>query len=238
MVPQGSGQRRRSHPACATPVRGPETLAPEFTKADISPVFKANGTLDPGTADYNAAAANGFRDWRIEVGGLVDQPLKLSLADLRAMPSRTQITRHDCVEGWSCIGEWTGAPLMLVLAKAAPKANARYVVFYCADPMSNDPNDPQFYYESLDLIEACHPQTHACLRHERRAPRGAAWRARAPALRAPAWLQARRNMSSASNWSKASPALRAAMAAIGKTTATPGGRGFEIPADHTNGLSC
>jgi DMSO/TMAO reductase YedYZ molybdopterin-dependent catalytic subunit len=138
---------------------GPRTLAPEFTKADISVLFKANGTLDPGTADYNAAVANGFCDWRIEVGGLVDHPLKLSLADLRAMPSRTQITRHDCVEGWSCIGEWTGTPLMLVLAKAAPKSNARYVVFYCADPMSNDPNDPQYYYESLDLIEACHPQT-------------------------------------------------------------------------------
>ena len=53
------------------------------------------------------------------------------------MPSRTQITRHDCVEGWSCIGEWTGTPLQLVLAMAKPKPEARYVVFYCADPMGD-----------------------------------------------------------------------------------------------------
>jgi DMSO/TMAO reductase YedYZ molybdopterin-dependent catalytic subunit len=85
---------------------------------------------------------------------------------LRAMPSRTQITRHDCVEGWSCIGEWTGTPLQLVLALAKPKAEARYVVFYCADPMGEATMDangnvvqPPYYYESLDLLEATHPQT-------------------------------------------------------------------------------
>jgi len=138
---------------------GPKTLAPEFSKADISPFFKANGTLNPGTDVYNTAVANNFRDWQISVGGLVEHPLELSVAQLRAMPSRTQITRHDCVEGWSCIGEWTGAPLKSILAQAGPRTNARYVVFYCADPMSSDPTDPQYYYESLDLIEACHPQT-------------------------------------------------------------------------------
>ena len=56
-------------------------------------------------------AANDFADWKLKVDGLVEQPLEFSLADLRAMPSRTQITRHDCVEGWSCIGKWKGVPL-------------------------------------------------------------------------------------------------------------------------------
>jgi DMSO/TMAO reductase YedYZ molybdopterin-dependent catalytic subunit len=134
---------------------GREALAPEFSKADIAPVFRPNGTLNPDTAEYNAHAANNFRDWRIKVGGLVGHPFELSLAELRAMPSRTQITRHDCVEGWSCIGEWTGAPLRLVLAKARPKDNARFVVFHCADDMGSG----QLYYESLDLVEALHPQT-------------------------------------------------------------------------------
>ena len=63
------------------------------------------------------------------------------MAEIRALPSRTQITRHDCVEGWSCIGEWTGAPLALVLAAATPKPEARYVMFYCADPMTAE-GDP------------------------------------------------------------------------------------------------
>jgi DMSO/TMAO reductase YedYZ molybdopterin-dependent catalytic subunit len=138
---------------------GTHTLAPEFSKKDIAAVFRANGTLNPDTADYSAHAANGFRDWRIEVGGLVERPLSLSMAELRALPSRTQITRHDCVEGWSCIGEWTGTPLKLVLAAAKPKATARYVVFHCADNMSQEGDAAQFYYESLDLLEATHPQT-------------------------------------------------------------------------------
>lgn len=140
-------------------IAGRNSLAPEFSPADIAPVFRANGTLNPDSDDYNAHVANNFRDWRIKIGGLVEHPFELSMAQLRAMPSRTQITRHDCVEGWSCIGEWTGAPLRQILAKAQPKENARYVVFHCADDMSSDEDDEQLYYESLDLVEASHPQT-------------------------------------------------------------------------------
>jgi DMSO/TMAO reductase YedYZ molybdopterin-dependent catalytic subunit len=145
---------------------GGHSLAPEFAKADIAPVFRANGTLNPGTNDYAIHVAAGFKDWIIPVGGLVEKPLKLSMADIRAMPSRTQITRHDCVEGWSCIGEWKGTPLNLILATAKPKPEARYVVFYCADPIGEEDVDAAgniiprpFYYESLDLLEATHPQT-------------------------------------------------------------------------------
>ena len=145
---------------------GGHALAPEFAKADIAPTFRANGTLNPSTNDYAIHASEGFKNWTIPVGGLVEKPFTLTLAALRAMPPRTQITRHDCVEGWSCIGEWTGTPLALVLAAARPKPEARYVVFYCADPMGNETVDEKgklvpapFYYESLDLLEATHPQT-------------------------------------------------------------------------------
>jgi DMSO/TMAO reductase YedYZ molybdopterin-dependent catalytic subunit len=142
---------------------GDHALAQEFTKADIAPVFRANGTLDPGTQSYRQLAANDFADYRLTVTGLVEKPLSLSLADIKAFPSRTQITRHDCVEGWSCIGEWTGAPLAHVLALAKPKEAARYVIFYCMDPMgdtlSDDIRTAPYYYESLDLLEATHPQT-------------------------------------------------------------------------------
>ena len=138
---------------------GPHALAPEFTKADIAPVFRANGTLDPGTPEYHAHVASGFRNWRVTVSGLVNHPLSLSMDDIRKLPARTQITRHDCVEGWSCIGEWTGPQLAPILAAASPKQEARYAVFYCADPMTVEGDPEHYYYESLDLTEPMHPQT-------------------------------------------------------------------------------
>ena len=137
---------------------GSHTLAPEYTEADLSKDFKPNGTFDPDDDDYQELASKKFVDWRLEVTGLVDRPARLSLDELRAMPSRTQITRHDCVEGWSCIGKWKGAVLSHVLQQAGPRPGARYAVFRCADPMDNgDPNSK--YYESISLDEAFHPQT-------------------------------------------------------------------------------
>jgi DMSO/TMAO reductase YedYZ molybdopterin-dependent catalytic subunit len=136
---------------------GRDALAQEFTEADIRGPFRSNGTARPKSAVYDALAANGFADWRLQVDGLVAQPGEYSLADLKAMPSRTQITRHDCVEGWSAIAKWTGVPLHEVLARVQPLPAARYVVFHCADPMQADGTQP--YYESVDMIDALHPQT-------------------------------------------------------------------------------
>jgi DMSO/TMAO reductase YedYZ molybdopterin-dependent catalytic subunit len=89
------------------------------------------------------------------VNGLADHPQALSLAALRAMPLQTQITRHDCVEGWSVVGKWRGVRLADVLKVAAPQATARYVIFSCYD--RDEQGSP--YYESLDLAQAAHPQT-------------------------------------------------------------------------------
>jgi DMSO/TMAO reductase YedYZ molybdopterin-dependent catalytic subunit len=71
----------------------------------------------------------------LKVGGLVEKPAAFTLAQLRALPSRTQITRHDCVEGWSCIGKWTGVPLGLLLDRVRPLPQARFVLFRCFDSM-------------------------------------------------------------------------------------------------------
>jgi DMSO/TMAO reductase YedYZ molybdopterin-dependent catalytic subunit len=87
----------------------------------------------------------------------VERPASLSLAELRALPGRTQITRHDCVEGWSAIGKWKGARLAAVLDAVRPKPGARFLVFHCADPMEDDGTEP--YYESIDMEDALHPQT-------------------------------------------------------------------------------
>jgi len=139
---------------------GRNALAREFSRADITQSFKANGTLDPPDADYKALAAGAFADWRLQVAGLVDKPLSLSLADLKAMPARTQITRHDCVEGWSCIGEWTGAKLAPIMALAGLQPAARHIVLYCADTLDGAaPAGQQQYYETLDMPDVFHPQT-------------------------------------------------------------------------------
>lgn len=131
-----------------------EALAREFAADQRSPIFRANGTRDPRTSEYAALAAGRFADWRLKVGGLVARPLSLTLSDLGHFPNRAQITRHDCVEGWSAIAKWQGPALGAVLKAAGLRDAARYIVFTCADLYGGSA-----YYESIDLIDAFHPQT-------------------------------------------------------------------------------
>ena len=142
---------------------GADRLAREYSEADISPAFRPNGSTDPQDREYLGLVGNRFADWRLRVHGLVEHELSLSLEALRALPARTQITRHDCVEGWSCIGKWTGVPLAEILSRAGVRPGARFVVFHCADTLDDggDSTDPETirYYESIDLIDAAHPQT-------------------------------------------------------------------------------
>ncbi len=155
----GAGQSllkgaERAHKTAQRFLAGREALATEFTRADLSPFFRGNGSTSVDTPEYAAALANGFTDWRLTVTGLVRHPLSLSMDNIRRLPQRTQITRHDCVEGWSAIGEWTGPQLATILRGAALKPEARFIVLRCADTLDGAP-----YYESIDLIDAFHPQT-------------------------------------------------------------------------------
>ena len=138
---------------------GREALAQEFSESDIRQPMRPNGVTVPDDATYKRLLSNDFADWRLEVSGLVERPLSLSRAELMNMPARTQITRHDCVEGWSCIAKWTGTPLSLVLDKAVVKPQARYVMFHCLDTIDRDLSGDIKYYGSVDLIDARHPQT-------------------------------------------------------------------------------
>ena len=132
-----------------------DALAREYRESDISTVFPANGNTDPGTQRYAEMAANNFAEWTVRIDGLVTTPTAISLAALKDMPARTQITRHDCVEGWSAIGQWTGAPLGDLLRKVQPLHNARYAVFHCADV----DDEGVAYYESMAVADCYHPQT-------------------------------------------------------------------------------
>jgi DMSO/TMAO reductase YedYZ molybdopterin-dependent catalytic subunit len=131
-------------------------LAREFSDAECSAVFRGNGTVDPSEPEYQALARAGFAGYRLEVGGLVERPTTFSLDELRALPSRTQTTRHDCVEGWSAIAKWKGTRLSSVLDRVGVTATARYVVFHCFDALEEGGDR---YYESVDLEDARHEQT-------------------------------------------------------------------------------
>jgi DMSO/TMAO reductase YedYZ molybdopterin-dependent catalytic subunit len=150
LVKGAEGMHRIAHRALG----GRQALAREYDRSDISPFFRGNGTQDPGTRLYTGHVATGFIDWRLDVMGLVDNPLSLSMDEITALPQRTQITRHDCVEGWSAIGEWTGPQLSHLLDLAEVTEDARYIVFHCADELGG-----VAYYESIDMVDAYHPQT-------------------------------------------------------------------------------
>ncbi len=134
---------------------GTHGLAREYPESAITSNFPLNSLDTPGDATYTGLAAGGFGGFRLIVDGLVAQPLRLSLAELRALGTIAQITRHDCVEGWSAIGKWSGPRLASVLALARPSQQARYAVFHCMDSDQGG----TLYYESLDLQQAAHPQT-------------------------------------------------------------------------------
>lgn len=132
-----------------------QPLVREYDRADAALDFPTSGTTSPRDQRYQQLKANGFSNWALTVDGLVENPMTLSLAELRAQQAQTQVTLHTCDEGWSAIGEWTGVPLTSLLEQARVKPEARYVVFHCMDTMRNG----RPYYESIDLFAASHPQT-------------------------------------------------------------------------------
>ena len=130
------------------------SLAREFNRSEISRVAPINGP-PPESETYQRLLAGGFADWRLTVDGSVARPSSFSLADLKRLPSRSQITHQACEEGWSFIAEWIGVPLSDVLNLVGVLPQAKYVV---ALPYENgDP--PNIWWESIDMADAWHPQT-------------------------------------------------------------------------------
>jgi DMSO/TMAO reductase YedYZ molybdopterin-dependent catalytic subunit len=139
---------------------GTHGLAQTYPESAISPDFPIDSLPTPTDAKYMDLLGTHFRYYRMIVDGAVERPQAFSLARLQSMPQIEQITRHDCVEGWSVVGKFGGVRLADVLAIVRPSKDARYVVFHCMD--RDDQGSP--YYESLDLHEARHPQTLLALR--------------------------------------------------------------------------
>ena len=203
-----------------------DQLAQEFSEADIRQDQHPNGSTEPDTSDYLALQENNFADYQLEVDGLVERPTHFTLDALRSMPSRTQITRHDCVEGWSCIAKWQGVPLSQILDQVGIKPTAKYVVFHCFDAIEKTLSGEVLYYESIDLVDARHPQTILAYTMNDQPCR---WKTAHPCVCV--W-----NASSATRWPNTSVASRScqistrlakAMAATGPIVATNGSLAFD-----------
>ena len=140
---------------------GEQALAREYPESEIRQGQRPNGSTDPRATnpEYRALQQAGFAGYKLRITGLVEQEQEFTLTELMNMPARTQVTRHDCVEGWSCIAKWTGTPLGAVLDQARVKPTARFLVYHCYDTMGGGLSKPEAYYESSDLIDAYHPQT-------------------------------------------------------------------------------
>lgn len=125
------------------------SLAREFSRGMISKTPFAN-EIAPLDDKFKRLQSGGFADWRLQVDGLVAHPLSLSIADLRSLPYRSQITEVSCEEGWSYVAEWIGTPLHEVLDGAGVLPQARYIVYYSAQ---------KEWWDSIDMADASHPQT-------------------------------------------------------------------------------
>jgi methionine sulfoxide reductase catalytic subunit len=140
---------------------GYQTSAQHYLPTDISPYFWLNGR-PPKEENYLALARDEFANYNLEVGGLVHKSLHLTLAELRAMPKQTQITKHCCIQGWSGIAEWGGVSLRHIIELCQPLPSVRYVVLYGFDNKSTSELHPKgagFYYGTIRMRLAVHPQT-------------------------------------------------------------------------------
>jgi len=112
-----------------------------YTEKDVSPYFWHNGQY-PETPEYRALFDGHFADWRLRIRGLVENPVELSLDELRALPHHEQITQHFCIQGWSGVAKWGGVSMQTILDLVKPKPEAKWVVFYS---LGDGPDGGRYY---------------------------------------------------------------------------------------------
>ena len=97
-------------------------LTATTTPTPNSPRYKpiARVSSVPSSDEWKELAAHDFKDYRLKVSGLVENPVKLSLDEIRAMGKQTQVTLHHCIQGWSGIAEWGGLPMAELIKLVRP----------------------------------------------------------------------------------------------------------------------
>jgi len=134
------------------------SMAREFQRSDISKAPVVNGPA-PKDEAFRALAAGGFKDWRLQVEGLIARPVSFSLDELRRLPMESHIVLHACEQGWSYIAEWTGVRLSSVLEMVQPRPEARYIVFMPFANPRQTTGEVRVQWDSIDMADALHPQT-------------------------------------------------------------------------------
>ena len=106
-------------------------LMPEqkYSEDQISPFFWPNGKM-PVREDWKRMVENRFKDFRLRVGGMVENPVELSLADLESLGEVEHITMHHCIQGWSGIAKWGGVSMAKLIQLVRPKPEAKVVAFF------------------------------------------------------------------------------------------------------------
>jgi len=126
----------------------------EYTVEDISPFLWPNGKL-PTSDEWQALAANQFKNYRLKVYGLVEHAVELSLEELQTMAKRSQVTLHHCIQGWSGIAQWGGVPMVELMSVVRPKPTVKAVIFYSF----GEGLEGGQYYDSHTIGNVSHPQT-------------------------------------------------------------------------------
>lgn len=126
-----------------------------YKEKDISPYFWPNGTLPTEVEEYQRLKANDFKDYKLRIDGLVENPTELTFDEIKALPKSSQITQHFCIQGWSAIGQWEGVQMSEILKIVKPKPEAKWVVFYSFAPGS----DGGLYYDCHQIAHMSHELT-------------------------------------------------------------------------------
>ena len=128
----------------------------EYSEKDISRFFWTNGTV-PDSDEYARLKAGGFADFRLQIGGLVNNPMEIPLAELLRMTKHEQITQHYCIQGWSGIAKWGGVSMRDIVGMVRPRPEAKFVVFvsFAHGP---DAGSGRFY-DVHRIGNMLHPQT-------------------------------------------------------------------------------
>lgn len=131
-----------------------DTEPGQYTEKDISPYFWHNGKY-PDEEEFKRLAADDFENYRLTIGGLVENPVALSLAELRSLPHHEQITQHFCIQGWSGVAKWGGVSMQTIVDLAKPGPEAKWVIFYS---FAEGP-EGGLYYDAQDIEQMSHAMT-------------------------------------------------------------------------------